>query len=343
MATEPYPCPKCGEYRLIYDGMLVWRSGERRPSRKMASKQGKPPPTWERKQAWVSTRLRSEYERHSLYHCANCRAEFFRTMGRPNIHLYEESVAGMYTFDKVAKSWQFKSFAQAVQAVRKLSPAGRRHKPKVRPPEAKPTRKRGPWSRKSSRYEREPGKRLELVLFVGGFVVIVSGLTALLFVLFNHDGYKRGAILGVGIGLLQAILNGPKPKSKRENPSVGTIFGRTLLWALGVVPVGAALGALVGGIHGEFVSAPLVVRVIGHGVSGAALGGFAALLTIQVASATAAAIGMLRGHWERHVLVEMANSAKDIWYEGGVFVAFPGLFIGAITGIILALTDAGGT
>lgn len=344
MATEPCPCPKCGAYQLVYGGTLVWRRGERRPSRKTASKRGKSPSAWDRKQARASTRLRADYTRHSLYHCANCRAEFYYDTGQSDIHLYEEGVAGKYVYDKAAQSWQFRSFAQALQAVRKLSPADHGHKPQVRPPETGTKRKRGPWSRKSSRYERGLGKRLELVLFVGGFVVVVVGLTALVLALLSHEGLKRGAMLGAGIGLLQAILNGPRPKSKRENPSGGAIFGRVLLWALGAVPAGAGLGALVGGIHGAFVSAPLVARVIGHGVSGAVLGGLAALLLLEVVFAMAAAIGTSLGHRKRNIFVEMADAVVGgIRWEGGFFVAFPGLFIGAITGIILALACAGGT
>jgi len=38
----------------------------------------------------------------------------------------------------------------------------------------------------------------------------------------------------------------------------------------------------------------------------------------------------------------MAHAAQSIWWERGVLIAFPGLVIGAITGIILALTGATG-
>ena len=39
MTMVSYPCPKCGEYRLVYHGTLVWRSGEPRPPRRAATKQ----------------------------------------------------------------------------------------------------------------------------------------------------------------------------------------------------------------------------------------------------------------------------------------------------------------
>jgi hypothetical protein len=39
----------------------------------------------------------------------------------------------------------------------------------------------------------------------------------------------------------------------------------------------------------------------------------------------------------------MADAAKGVWYKGGIFLAFPDLLIGTITGIILVLTGTGGT
>lgn len=61
---EARPCPKCGAHRLVYDGMLVWRSGPR-PPRKLARKK-------------VRFSRRADVEREHCYHCEACGAEFFQ-------------------------------------------------------------------------------------------------------------------------------------------------------------------------------------------------------------------------------------------------------------------------
>jgi hypothetical protein len=176
-------------------------------------------------------------------------------------------------------------------------------------------------------------------LLIVSFVIIIACSTALMLMLVGtgRDAVARGGILGAAVGLLGAILNGPRPKSRRENPSVWTLLGRILLLALGFLPGGAVLGVLVGGIYGGLGTGSTVVRVIGSVVSGAVLGGVATILVTQVASATAAAIGAVRGHWKRHLLVEMADGAKGILFEGGIALVVPGLCIGTLVGIILAL------
>lgn len=96
MITESYPCPKCGKHRLIYDGMLVWRSGPR-PPRKLASKQ-------------ESFSSRADYERERLYHCDQCGAEFFQDVEQRSIHLYEENVAGQYLYNGAWRAWEWRRF-----------------------------------------------------------------------------------------------------------------------------------------------------------------------------------------------------------------------------------------
>ena len=186
---------------------------------------------------------------------------------------------------------------------------------------------------------------MELVLFVGGAAVAFTGVTVLLLLLLGTgwEAVVRGAILGAGLGLLGAILNGSRSMAKRENPASRVLIGRILLMALALVPGGAVLGALGGAIYGGSDTGPTVVRVLGHAVGGAAYGGVAAIVTAQVGIAIATVLGRVRhGAWERHLLVEMADSATDlVLYEGGVLLALPGLCIGAIVGIVLALVNLG--
>jgi len=85
MTIESYPCPKCGEYRLIYEGMLVWRSGPR-PPRNLARKQ-------------VAFSPRSDYERERLYHCGHCGTEYFQDVEQKSPHLYAENAAGQYVYN----------------------------------------------------------------------------------------------------------------------------------------------------------------------------------------------------------------------------------------------------
>ncbi|MFC1974864.1 hypothetical protein ACFLXQ_00525 [Chloroflexota bacterium] len=93
---QSYPCPKCGEKRLVYDGMLVWRTGPR-PPRKLARKQ-------------IGFSPRSDYERERIYHCENCEAEFYEDMEQRSIHLYEEGVIGKYVYNNIERRWQFQKF-----------------------------------------------------------------------------------------------------------------------------------------------------------------------------------------------------------------------------------------
>lgn len=84
-------CPKCGEDSLVYDGMLVWRSGPR-PPRKLARKE-------------VGFSPRADYERERIYHCARCKAEFFEDMEQRRPHLYEEGQSGKYLYDTAQQCW----------------------------------------------------------------------------------------------------------------------------------------------------------------------------------------------------------------------------------------------
>jgi predicted RNA-binding Zn-ribbon protein involved in translation (DUF1610 family) len=92
----PYPCPKCGEYRVLYEGMLVWRSGPR-PPRKLARKQ-------------IVFSARADVERERIYHCEHCGAEFFQDVEQSRVHLYEEGVSGQYTYNGAWKTWQHRAY-----------------------------------------------------------------------------------------------------------------------------------------------------------------------------------------------------------------------------------------
>ena len=82
----------CGEYGLIYEGMLVWRSGPR-PPRKLARKQ-------------VGFSPRADYERERLYHCDRCGTKFYQDMEQKSIHLYAETEIGHFVFDHSRQAWE---------------------------------------------------------------------------------------------------------------------------------------------------------------------------------------------------------------------------------------------
>ena len=84
------PCPKCDQQALVYDGMLIWRSGTR------------PPHAWARKD--VVFTLNANYERERCYHCAGCGTEFFEDMETDWVHLYEEG-DGRYDYDPTTGTW----------------------------------------------------------------------------------------------------------------------------------------------------------------------------------------------------------------------------------------------
>jgi len=88
-----YPCPQCGEHRLVYDGWLAWRSGPR-PLRQWASKRPLP------------FSPRADRERERCYHCEHCGVEFFEDMETTRINLYVEGGAGSYTYDEAAGGWR---------------------------------------------------------------------------------------------------------------------------------------------------------------------------------------------------------------------------------------------
>ncbi len=88
---ETYPCPKCGQKSLVYDGWLAWRSGER-PPRNLARKD-------------VFTSPRGDYEVERIYHCAQCGVEFWEdTEIRRGVHLWEEGVSRKYEYD-ASRGW----------------------------------------------------------------------------------------------------------------------------------------------------------------------------------------------------------------------------------------------
>jgi DNA-directed RNA polymerase subunit RPC12/RpoP len=94
-AMVSYPCPKCGEHRLVYDGMLVWRSGPR-PPRRLARKQ-------------VGFSPRADVERDYCYHCEHCGAEF-SNWDAGGIRLRKEGVSGEYTYNAGEGSWELGYF-----------------------------------------------------------------------------------------------------------------------------------------------------------------------------------------------------------------------------------------
>jgi len=92
----PYPCPKCGEYRVLYEGMLMWRSGDR-PPRNLARKK-------------VGFSPRADYERERIYRCDHCGAEFYQDAEQSKDRLYEEGVRGQYMYNGAWKTWEHRSF-----------------------------------------------------------------------------------------------------------------------------------------------------------------------------------------------------------------------------------------
>ena len=94
----PYPCPKCGQRRVLYDGMLVWRRGDR------------PPRSGARKAYGLTAR--ADYERERIYHCAQCGAEFFQDVEISHPHLFEERVGGMYEYDMSGGGWKRRTFGK---------------------------------------------------------------------------------------------------------------------------------------------------------------------------------------------------------------------------------------
>lgn len=89
---ELYPCPECGEHRLVYDGMLVWRSGPR-PPRGLARRD-------------VGFSPRADVERERCYHCKHCGAEFFEDVENKRPHLFVEGGPGHYTYDRAKGRWR---------------------------------------------------------------------------------------------------------------------------------------------------------------------------------------------------------------------------------------------
>ncbi|MBU0492944.1 MAG: hypothetical protein KKA73_29005 [Chloroflexi bacterium] len=87
-----YPCPQCDEYRLVYDGMLLWHSGPR-PPRNLASRN-------------VGFSPRADVERERCYHCEHCGAEFYEDVETRRSHLYVEGGGGYYTYNGAEKRWQ---------------------------------------------------------------------------------------------------------------------------------------------------------------------------------------------------------------------------------------------
>ncbi len=88
---ESFPCPKCGERSLIYDGILAWRSGPR-PPRELA-----------RKDAVMSTT--GVFEAEYCYHCAQCHAEYFMDWESSSIELFDEGGSGLYIYNPPQGNW----------------------------------------------------------------------------------------------------------------------------------------------------------------------------------------------------------------------------------------------
>jgi hypothetical protein len=91
-SIEQYPCPKCGQYGLVYEGMLAWRSGPR-PPRSLASMD-------------VGFLPIADYERERLYACDHCKAEFYEDVEQRAPHLYDEHASGKYIYDRMNSTWR---------------------------------------------------------------------------------------------------------------------------------------------------------------------------------------------------------------------------------------------
>lgn len=88
---ESYPCPQCGAYCLVYDGVLMWRGGSR------------PPRSLARKDVGYFHR---DCERERSYHCTCCGTEFFQDVETSALHLYVEGGGGRYDWDEAGRRWQ---------------------------------------------------------------------------------------------------------------------------------------------------------------------------------------------------------------------------------------------
>jgi hypothetical protein len=80
---------------VVYDGLLVWRSGPR-PPRNLARKQ-------------VAFSPRADVERERIYHCEHCAAEYFSDVENRQPHLYAEG-GGLYTYNRTWKTWTHRFF-----------------------------------------------------------------------------------------------------------------------------------------------------------------------------------------------------------------------------------------
>ncbi|MBN1284638.1 MAG: hypothetical protein JXB47_04500 [Anaerolineae bacterium] len=116
LIDDSYPCPRCGEYGLVYDGMLAWRSGPR-PPRELARKD-------------VTLSARADVEREHCYHCTRCGAEFWQDVEQRSIHLYEEGAGGQYVYSGLF-GWQRKTYEAGRPVIRDTfdPPKPRKQKP----------------------------------------------------------------------------------------------------------------------------------------------------------------------------------------------------------------------
>ncbi len=89
-----YPCPKCGQPGLAYDGMLAWPAGPR-PDRALA------------RQDLVPDKL-GKLEHQRIYHCSLCGGEFFEDMRAKRTHLYEEGREGKHVYNTLTGKWEHK-------------------------------------------------------------------------------------------------------------------------------------------------------------------------------------------------------------------------------------------
>jgi hypothetical protein len=162
-------------------------------------------------------------------------------MGQRGIHLYEEGVSGIYTYDGVVRTWRFKSFAQAVESLRRLSDTI--HGAKVQRSKAQHSQK--PKSRRKGR-----GRLREtqlVVLLIVSFVVIIAGLTA-------HILRLRGATAGGFILGLSGVLFGTwlGLEYGRDWGRVPTPIAVLAFWVMFGLP-GFIIGGVIGGVIGTIL------------------------------------------------------------------------------------------
>jgi hypothetical protein len=92
--VELIPCPVCGEYQLVYDGSVRWRSGTR-PPRSLATK------------GPMGFSPRADYENAHYLHCQSCETKFIDHSDHRDYHiLHVEGGPGSYRYNRGGRYWE---------------------------------------------------------------------------------------------------------------------------------------------------------------------------------------------------------------------------------------------